>query len=143
MAAAGGGNVGEDLAAEPDDELGDRRGLRGHLDGTTFMAVADSTTINCTADPAGVKVERQHPAGSRAGVVDGYRARLAWRVGGQGPGVPRGVSAAAVAGDPDMRSARYRERDRMPGGLCGGAREAVKTARARCRETRRVARRQC
>ncbi len=39
-----------------------------------------------------------------------------------------------------LRRSGQRRRDRMPGGLCGGAREAVRIARGRCRGARRVAR---
>ena len=49
MAAAGGRHVGEDLAAAPGYEPGDRRGLSGHLGGrigAMFMAVLDSTIVN-------------------------------------------------------------------------------------------------
>jgi WD40 repeat protein len=54
-----------------------------------------------------------------------------------------GISAAAVLRDPDMRRTGQRRRNRMPGGLRVGTREAVRTAQACCRDTRRVARGQC
>jgi hypothetical protein len=92
---------------------------------------------------ARVKVKRQHPPGSRAGIIDRDRARLPRRLGGQRPGMTGRVSTAAIARDPDMRSTGDRRCDRMPSGLCGGAREAVRTARVRCSYTRRVALGQC
>jgi hypothetical protein len=109
----------------------------------TFTMVQDSTVVNAVGGAGGVEVERQHAPGARAGVIDRHGARLAGRLGGQSAGMPGRVSAAAIARYPDMRSTRNRRRDRMPSGLGGGAREAVRTARARCRDTRRVARRQC
>jgi hypothetical protein len=54
--------------------------------------------------------------------------------------VPGRIGAAAVTRDPDVRSPRDDHRDRMPSSLRGGAREAVRTARGRYRDTRRVAR---
>ena len=133
MAAAARRDVGNTPAAEPGNELRDRVGLGADLRGGIGRAAAAGR----------IQVKGQHPPGSCGRVVDRHRARLAGRVGGQRPGVPGGVSAAAVAGDPDVRRAGQRGRDRMPGGLCGGAREAVRIARARCRGARRVARGQC
>ena len=52
-----------------------------------------------------IQVKGQHLPGTRGGIVDRHRARLAWRFGGQRAGVPRGVSAAAVARDSDVRRA--------------------------------------
>jgi len=61
------------------------------------MVMLDSTVVNVTVSAAGVEVERQHPAGTRGGIIDGDRGRLVWRIRGQPPGMPRGISAAAVA----------------------------------------------
>jgi hypothetical protein len=146
VAAAGGRDVGEDLAAAPGHEPGQSLGLHadlGRADSVTFTIVIDGSIVNITADGGGVEVECQHPAGTRGRIEDRRRARLARRLGGQRPGVPRGVGAAAVARDPDVLSTGDRGRDRMPSGLCGSAREAVRTARGRYRDTRRVARGQC
>ncbi len=109
----------------------------------TFMLLLDSSIVNVTAGAGGIKVNDQNPPGARCRIEDRHRRGLVRRVGGKRPGVPGGITAAAVLRDPDVRSARDRGRDRMPGGLRGGAREAVRTARARCRDTRRVARWQC
>jgi hypothetical protein len=107
------------------------------------MVVVDSTIVNVAANTTQVKVERQHPPGTRGGIENRRRARLVRRIVGQSACVPGRVGASAVLRDPDVRSARDRGRNRMPSGLRGGAREAVRTARARCRDTRRVARGQC
>ena len=72
---------------------------------------------NTVADTSGIKVKRQHPPGSRAGIVDRRRGRLVRRVGGQLAGVPGRVCAAAILGDPDVRSPGDGARDRMPS-LC-------------------------
>ena len=105
MAAAARRDVGEDLAAAAGHKRGDGLRLSGHLRGAMFMILPDSTIMNVPADRAGVKVERQHPACSRAGIVDRDRARLARRVIREWPGVPRRVSASAVARDSDVRRA--------------------------------------
>jgi hypothetical protein len=108
-----------------------------------FMVVLDSSIMNVPACAGRVKVKRQHPAGPRGRVVDRHRRRLVWRVGGQRAGVPGRISAAAIAGDPDVRSTGERGRDRMPSGLRGGAREAVRWARNCFRVLRRVWLGQC
>ena len=90
-----------------------------------------------------VQVERQHPPGARARVVHRDCRRLARGVCGQRPRMPGRVGAAAVTGDPDVRSARDRGRDGMPGVPRGGAREAVRAGRVLSIGTRRVARGQC
>jgi hypothetical protein len=133
VAAAARGYVGNTPAAEAGHDLCDRVGLVADLRGKIGRAAAADW----------IQVKRQYPPGSRAGVINGHRARLARRVGRQRASVPGGVSAAAVAGNPNVWSACYRKCDRMPGGLCGGAREAVRIARVRCRDTRRVARGPC
>jgi hypothetical protein len=70
-----------------------------------MLTIVLSMTIVNVADGAGrVQVERQHPPGTRAGVVDRHGARLTWRAGRQRPGMPRGISTAAVTRDPGMRS---------------------------------------
>ena len=146
VAAAGGRNVGEDLAAAPGHEPGEGLGLGTDSVrevGVKLMVVLDSTIVNVAACAARVEVEGQHPPRGRGRLVDRHRARLVRRLGGQRPGVPRRVGAAAVARDPGVLSTGDRGRDRMPSGLCGSAREAVRTARSRYRDTRRVARGQC
>ena len=114
MAAAGGRDVSDAPAAEAPEQLADL--------GRLALDVGDTV-----ADAARIKVDRQHSPGGRPGVVDRRRARLVRRIGGQRASAPGRVSAAAVARDPDVRRARDRGRDRMPGGLCDCAREAVRT----------------
>ena len=82
-----------------------------------------------TSPRAGSRSSASMPPGGRAGIVDRHRARLARRIGGQRPGPPRRVGAAAVRRDPDVRRTGDRGRDRTPSGLRGGAREAVRTCR--------------
>jgi hypothetical protein len=105
--------------------------------------VLSATIINAAVGAGHVQVERQHPPGTPAGVVHRHGARLTRRASRQRPGVPRGISATAVARDPGMPSTGNRGRDRMPGSLRGGAREAVRTGQIRCCDIRRVARGQC
>jgi len=107
-----------------------------------FMALLDSTIVNVGGDPdtGRIKVQGQHPAGGRAGIVDRHRGRLAWRVIRERPGVPRREGAAAIARDPDVRRGRDRGRDRPPRSLRAGARETV---RCRMETTRRVGGGQC
>lgn len=100
MAAAARRGVGEDLAAAPGHEPGQLPGLTGHLGrriSTTLTIVLSMTIVNVAAGTDRVQVERQHPPGTRARVVDRHGARLARRAGRQGPGVPRGIGTAAVA----------------------------------------------
>ena len=107
MAAAARRDVGDVPGAQPLEQLAELGGL------AVDVAVG-----------AASEVERQHPPAGRARVVHRHRARLARRIGGQRPGVAGRVGAAAVMRDPDMRRTGDRGRDRTPGGLCGGAREA-------------------
>ncbi|HKR67365.1 MAG TPA: hypothetical protein VJT16_00800, partial [Streptosporangiaceae bacterium] len=107
---------------------------------TTLTIVLSMTIVNVAAGAGRVQVERQHPPGTPPRVVHRHGARLTGRPGRQGPGMPRGISTAAVARDPGMRSTGNQGRDRMPGSFRGGAREA---ARARCRIPRRVGCGQC
>ena len=143
MAAAARRDVGDIPGADALKQLDELGRLAVDPGAATFTVVFDSSTMNITAPTAGIKVERQHAAGTRGGIVNRHRGRLGWRVGGEWPGVAGRVGAAAVTRDPDMRRTGDRGRDRMPGGLCSGAREAVRTARARCSDTRRVAHWQC
>jgi hypothetical protein len=96
LAAASGHEPGEGLGLDPD---------RSREDSVTFTIVIDSIIMNVTARTARVQVKRQHPPGARARVEHRHRAWLARRLGGQRAGVPRGVSAAAVARDSDVRRA--------------------------------------
>jgi len=133
-------DVGEDLAAAAGHEPGEGLGLSADLGrGATamFMAVLDSSIVNVTAGAGRVKVKSQQAAGATRRAVDRHRARLLRRLGGQRPGPPRRVSAAAVLRRPDVGRTRDHGRDRMPGSLRGGAREAV---RNRVCYIRRVAR---
>ena len=132
MAAAAGRDVGEDLAAGPGYEPGEGLGLSADFGSevrSTFMAVLDSSIVNITASAAGIEVERQHAPGARTGIKHRHRARLARRVCRKRPRVPGRVGAAAITGDPDMGGTRDRRRDGAPGGLRGGAREAVRAVR--------------
>jgi hypothetical protein len=115
-------------------------GLAANLDGTMFVALPDSSIMNIAGSAARIQVDRQHPPGSRSRVIDRHRGRLVRRGDGQQPGVTGRVGTAAVSRDADVRRTGDRERDRMPSGLGGGAREAV---RIRVFYTRRVARGQC
>ena len=99
MAAAGGGDVGEDLAAEPGDELGDRRGLRGYLAGATLMVVPPARPSAALPARATIEVKRQHPARGRAGIEDRNRARA-------GPAGPRAAAGRAWPGRCGRRPAR-------------------------------------
>jgi hypothetical protein len=96
------------------------------------MIVLDSTIMNIAAGAGGIKVERQHPASARSGIEDRHRTRLARRLIGQPASMPRGVSAAAVARDPDVQRSGQPRRHRPPrrrGALrrFGGVRELVTT----------------
>jgi hypothetical protein len=133
-------DIGEDLAAEPGDEPGDRCGLRGHLGDGTLTIVMDSTVVNVTADTAGVKVKRKQPTRTRAGIEHRNRARLIRRRCRKRPGMPGRIGPPAVLRDPDVRRARDRGRDRTPRSPRVGTREAV---RCRVFYTRRVGRGQC
>lgn len=129
MAAAAGRDVGEDLAAAPGHEPGEGLRLSADLAGqarATFMAVLDGSIMNIAANAGRVKVERQHPPGAGARVVHRHRARLARGLCRERPRVPGRVGAAAVTGNPDVRSTRHRRRDSTPGGLRGDAREAIR-----------------
>jgi hypothetical protein len=140
VAAAARRGIGEDLTAAPGHEAGQLPGLSGHLGyrlSTTLTIVLSMTIVNVAAGAGHVQVERQHPPGTPAGVVHRHGARLARRVGRQGPGIPRGISTATVFRDPDVGRARDQGRDRTPRGLCVGTREAV---RCRVETTRRVGR---
>ena len=151
MPAAGRGDVGEDLAAAAGHEPGEVLGLGADLgcgDGGMFMVVLSGTIMSIAGGAGEVEVEGQHPAGARGGVVDGNGARLARRVGGQGPGMPGGESAAAVPRDPDMQGPGQPGRDRLPrrpraGRGFGGVREPVAARKYCFRVVRRVADRQC
>ena len=96
VAAAGWRDVGDHLAAAAAHEVGDRRGLAGHLG-------AGISVVGVVAGAGHVEVKGEHPAGSRARVVHRHRARLARRGGRAAAGVAGRVGAAAVAGDPDVR----------------------------------------
>ena len=125
MTAAARRHVGDEPAAQPLEQLGEL--------GALVVDIAAGR----------VQVERQHPPGGRARVEHRHRARLVRRTGRQRPDTPCRIGAAAIRRDPDVRRTGERGRDRMPSGLRGGAREAVRIARVRCRDTRRVARGQC
>jgi hypothetical protein len=76
VTAAARRDVGEDLAAEAGHEM--REGLRlstdrGRLGRAQFMVVLDGSILNIAACAGGIKVERQHPAGTRGGVINGHR----------------------------------------------------------------------
>ena len=151
MAAAGGRDVGEDLTTAPGHEPGEGLGLsadRSREDSVTFMTVLDIIIMNIAASAGEVKIERQHPAGARTGVIDRDGARLVRWVAGQGPGMPGGESATAVTRDPDVRSPGKPGSEglpRQPRVVCGfgDVREPI-TARRYCfRVARRVAARQC
>ena len=142
-----GRDVGEDLAAAPGHEPGEGLGLSADLgreDSVTFMMVLDSSIMNVTACAGRVKVKRQHPPGARARVIHRHRARLARRLGGQRPGMPGRVGAAAVTRDPDVRSTgnggRYRTPGRRGVTRCPGERERARTRRRCFRILRRVVR---
>jgi hypothetical protein len=61
--------------------------------GCLALDAGDGSTA---AGPAGVKVERHHPARSAARIVNRNCARLVRRVGGQRPGVLRRIGAAKI-----------------------------------------------
>ena len=103
----------------------------------TFMAVPDSSIVNGTTGAGRVKVESQQAAGAAPSVVHRHRRWLQRRLSGQRPGMLRRVGTVAVARNPDVRSSGDRGRDRTPGSLRGGTREAV---RIRVYYTRRVGR---
>ena len=131
MAAAGRRDVGDVPAAEALEQLAEL----GRL------ALDVGRRIATSRRAARVEVERQHPPGTRAGVVDRHRGRLVRRLGGQRPGVPGRVGAAAVARDPDVR--RTGEQGVT---ACQAASAAVRERPSGCRvlfHTRRVARGQC
>ena len=90
VTAAGRRDVGEDLAAAAGHEPGESLGLGADLGRVTFMMLPSSTIMNVTAGAGGIKVEGQHPAGTRAGIKDRDRARLARRIGGKRPRVRAG-----------------------------------------------------
>ena len=137
VTAAARRDVGDVPAAEALKQLADIGGLAADLSGATFTAVPDSSIVNVTAGAGRVKVKSQQATGTARRAVDRHRARLQWRLGGQRPGPPRRVSAAAVLRRPDVGRTRDQGRDRMPRSLRGGAREAV---RNRVCYIRRVAR---
>jgi len=145
MAAAARRGVGEDLAAAPGHELRKGPGLSVDPGGGVhvFMMVLDSTIMNVAGSTGPVQVKHHHPPGARAGIKHRHRARLARRLRGKRPRMPGRVGAAAITGNPDMRSARDRSRDGTPGGLRGGAREAIRAVRVHQIDTRRVARGRC
>lgn len=111
MAAAGRRNVGDIPASEARHEPRDRVRLGADL----------SCGIGRTAAAGRIQVKGQHPPSSRARIVDRHSARLARRAGGQRPCMPGGISAAAVAGDPDVRGSSDRGRDRMLGSFRASA----------------------
>ena len=122
MAAAGRRDVGEDLAAAAGYEPGEGLGLdadHGREDSVTFTIVIDGSIVDVRATRTRIQVDRQHSPGGRARVIHRHRGRLVRRIGGQGAGMPRGVSAPAVARDPDVRRTGERGRDRTPGRLSG------------------------
>ena len=120
VAAAAGRHVGEHLAAAPGHVADKRLTLSADLGRgvtITLMVVPDSSVINIVVDAGRVEIERQHPPGARTRVVNRHCGGLARRVSRQRPRVPRGISAAAVTGNPDVRSSRDHSRDGMPGRL--------------------------
>ncbi len=92
MTAAARRDVGNTPAAKPRHEPHDRVRLGADL----------HRGIGRAAAAGRIQVKGQHPPGSRGGIVDRHRARRARRRGGQRPGVPGGVRAAAVARDSDL-----------------------------------------
>jgi hypothetical protein len=78
------------------------------------MTLLDGSIVNVAAGAGGIKVERQHPASARSGIEDRHRARLARRLIGQSASMPHGVSAAAVARDPDVQRSGQPRRHRPP-----------------------------
>jgi hypothetical protein len=132
MAAAVGRDVGEDLAAAAGYELGEALDLSADLSraaGVVLTMALDSSVVNIAASADGMEVKREHAAGTRAGIKHRHCARLARRRCSQRSRMPGRVGAAAVTGDPDVRSPRRRSRDDAPSGLCDGAREAVRAVR--------------
>ena len=117
MAAAGRGDVGEDLATAPGHQPGQLPRLGGHRGGrirAMFTMLPDSRTISCAASTGHVKVKDQHPPGARGWMEDRDRARLARRFRGKRPRVTGRVGAAAVTRDPDVRRTGQRGHDRPP-----------------------------
>ncbi|MGH3235938.1 MAG: hypothetical protein ACRDOH_22320, partial [Streptosporangiaceae bacterium] len=117
MTAAGRRDVGEHQAAAAAHQAGDGPSLSADLGrevGVTFMIVLSSTVMNVAASAGRIQVERQHAPGSRGRIEYRHCAGLARRLIRQRPGMTRGVSAAAIARDPDMRRPGQRRRDRAP-----------------------------
>ena len=77
-----------------------------------FMAIPDSTIVNVGGVPGTgrIKVQGQHPAGSRARIVDRHRGRLARRVIRERR--PRAV--VAVACERDMVSGLHDVAGKIP-----------------------------
>ncbi len=121
MAAAGWRNVGKDLAAAAGHEPDQGPGLSadpGEIS-VTFTTFMDRNIVNVqvrqdgievismvSGRPTGIEVKSQQPAGTGDWVVDRHRARLQRRISRQRASMPGRVSAAAVTGDPNMRSGR-------------------------------------
>ncbi|MGH3184627.1 MAG: hypothetical protein ACRDOE_22355, partial [Streptosporangiaceae bacterium] len=104
MTATGRRDVSDAPAAEAIEQLAELGRLVLYLGRRAGL-------VACTA---AVKVKSKEAAGGRAVVVDGDGGRLSRKVGGELPGVPGRVSAAAIARDSDVRRARDQGRDCQP-----------------------------
>ena len=104
VTAAARRDVGDVPAAEALEQLAELGGLAPDRSGATFTIVPGSTHRQRHAGAGRVKVKSQQAAGTARRVIDRHRARLLRGLGGQRPGPPRRVSAAAVLRRPDVRA---------------------------------------
>jgi hypothetical protein len=83
VATAGRRDIGQDPAAAPGHQPGDRLRLDTDLScggDATFITVLDNSIVNVTAGEGEIKIYGQHPACTRGGIEDRHRRRLVRRL---------------------------------------------------------------